>query len=77
MLGRFQDRAVQIELLREVRDELAAQPDGPRRADGARARCSTRWSPTSRRRADEFAERFAAFAASRSAGSSTRVPEAP
>ena len=50
VLGRFQDRAVQIELLREVRDELARarRPGG---ADGARARCSTRWSPTSRRRA--------------------------
>ena len=31
MLGRFQDRAVQAETLRELRDELAAEPEGPPR----------------------------------------------
>ncbi len=29
VLGRFQDRAVQVESLRELRDELAAEKDGP------------------------------------------------
>ena len=62
VLGRFQDRAVQIESLRALRDELAGEPDGPAalialgpvldllRADQAAAR-------------GEFAERFEAFAA--------------
>ena len=62
VLGRFQDREVQLESLRALRDDLAAQPDGPAalialgpvlellRADQEAAR-------------DEFAERFEAFAA--------------
>jgi CHAD domain-containing protein len=29
VLGRFQDRAVQVETLRAMRDELAAEPEGP------------------------------------------------
>jgi CHAD domain-containing protein len=62
VLGRFQDRAVQIESLRALRDELAGEPDGPAAlialgpvlgllsADQAAAR-------------EEFEERFEAFAA--------------
>ena len=62
VLGRYQDRAVQIESLRGLRDDLAGEPDGPAAlialgpvldllaADQAAAR-------------DEFAERFEAFAA--------------
>ena len=61
VLGRYQDRAVQIASLHGLRDELAGEPDGPAalialgpvlehlRADQAAAR-------------DEFAERFGAFA---------------
>ena len=60
VLGRFQDRAVQVETLRELRHDLAAEADGPAAlialgpvldllaADQAAAR-------------EEFAERFAAF----------------
>jgi CHAD domain-containing protein len=29
VLGRFQDRAVQVETLRDMRDDLAAEPEGP------------------------------------------------
>ena len=62
VLGRYQDRAVQLESLRALRDELAAEPEGPAalialgpalehlRADQRAAR-------------EEFAERFGAFAA--------------
>ena len=61
VLGRYQDRSVQLESLRALRDELASAPDGPAalialgpvlellRADQAAAR-------------EEFAERFAGFA---------------
>ena len=64
VLGRFQDRAVQADLLRGLRDELAAEPGGPQAlmalglvveavlADQAAAR-------------EEFAERFGVFASSR------------
>jgi CHAD domain-containing protein len=64
VLGRFQDRAVQAELLRGLGDELAAQPGGPAalmavglvvealHADQAAAR-------------EAFAERFEAFASVR------------
>jgi CHAD domain-containing protein len=64
VLGRFQDRAVQAELLRGLGDELAAQPGGPAalmsvglvvealHADQAAAR-------------EAFAERFEAFASAR------------
>ena len=31
VLGRFQDRAVQVETLRDMRHDLAAEPEGPRR----------------------------------------------
>jgi CHAD domain-containing protein len=62
VLGRYQDRAVQIESLRALRDELAGEPDGPAAllalgpvlellaADQAAAR-------------EEYEERFEAFAA--------------
>ena len=62
VLGRYQDRAVQIESLRALRHELAGEPDGPAAlialgpvldllaADQAAAR-------------EEFEERFEAFAA--------------
>jgi CHAD domain-containing protein len=62
VLGRFQDRAVQVETLRALRDDLAVAPEGPAallalgpvldalRADQGAAR-------------DEFAERFAGFEA--------------
>jgi CHAD domain-containing protein len=64
VLGRFQDRAVQAELLRGLGDELAAEPGGPAalmavglvvealHADQAAAR-------------ESFAERFEAFASAR------------
>ena len=29
VLGRFQDRAVQVETLRDMRHDLAAEPEGP------------------------------------------------
>ena len=63
VLGRYQDRAVQVDELRGLRHELAAEPDGPAAlialgpaldallADQAEART-------------HFAERFSAFAAS-------------
>ena len=62
VLGRFQDRAVQIELLRELRDELAAEPRRPGRADGGRRRARRAGQPTSRRRATSSRTKFAAFA---------------
>jgi CHAD domain-containing protein len=72
VLGRFQDRAVQVETLRSMRDDLAAAPEGPAallalgpvlealRVDQEAAR-------------GEFAERFAAFEA---AATRTRVRKA-
>ena len=62
VLGRFQDRAVQVELLDEVRDELAAQPDGPAAlmAAGALRDALVHDQEAAR---GEFAARFAEFAA--------------
>jgi CHAD domain-containing protein len=62
VLGRFQDRAVQIELLAEIRDELAAAPGGPAAlmALGAARDALVADQQAAR---DEFADTFAVFAA--------------
>jgi CHAD domain-containing protein len=61
VLGRFQDRAVQIELLHEVRDELAAEPGGPAALMALGAALDALVADQQAAR-DEFAARFAAFA---------------
>jgi CHAD domain-containing protein len=62
VLGRHQDRAVQIELLRSLRDDLAAMPDGPAAllAVGLLLDHLDRDQAAAR---GEFAQCFAAFAA--------------
>ena len=61
-LGRFQDREVQADTLRALRDDVAALDDGPAAlmAMGLLVRHLERDQAAAR---DEFAERFAAFAA--------------
>ena len=61
VLGRFQDRAVQIELLHEIRDELAGEPGGPAALMALGAALDALVADQQAAR-DEFAERFAAFA---------------
>ena len=63
VLGRFQDREVQADMLRALGDEVARARRRRRGADGdGRARRAARGASRRRARA-EFAERFAAFAA--------------
>ena len=62
VLGRFQDRAVQIELLHEVRDELAGEQDGPAALMAAGALIDALVADQQEAR-DHFAETFSAFAA--------------
>ena len=61
VLGRFQDRAVQIELLHEVRDELAGEAGGPAALMALGPALDALVADQQAAR-DEFAERFAAFA---------------
>ena len=61
VLGRFQDRAVQIEMLQELRDELAAEPGGPAALMAAGAALDALVADQQAAR-EEFAARFAAFA---------------
>ena len=77
VLGRFQDRAVQIELLREMRDELAAEPGGAARADGGGRRARRARSPTSRRPATSSPRSSRSSPASRSASSSATRSRRP
>jgi CHAD domain-containing protein len=62
VLGRFQDRAVQIELLQEVREELAGQPGGPAALMAAGTLIDALVADQHAAR-DHFAETFSAFAA--------------
>ncbi len=61
VLGRFQDRAVQIETLREVREELADEPGGPAALIALGPALDALLADQRAARA-EFAERFARFA---------------
>jgi CHAD domain-containing protein len=61
VLGRFQDRAVQIELLHEVRDELADERGGPAALLAAGAVLDALAGDQQRARG-EFAATFSAFA---------------
>ena len=62
VLGRFQDGAVESDLLRDLRDELAAEPGGPAAliALGPALDALVAGQQDAR---DDFADRFAAFAA--------------
>jgi CHAD domain-containing protein len=62
VLGRFQDRAVQTELLRDVRDELAAEPGGPAALIALGGALDALVADQQAARG-EFAETFAHFAA--------------
>lgn len=61
VLGRYQDRAVQIELLHEIRDELAGEPGGPAALMALGSALDALVADQQAAR-DEFAARFAAFA---------------
>jgi hypothetical protein len=61
VLGRFQDRAVQTELLRDVREELAGEPDGPAALIALGTVLDALVADQQAAR-DEFAARFAQFA---------------
>ncbi len=61
VLGRFQDRAVQVEALRELRGELAAEPEGPAALIALGPALDALEADQAGARA-HFAERFAAFA---------------
>ncbi|HYH88090.1 MAG TPA: CHAD domain-containing protein [Solirubrobacteraceae bacterium] len=63
VLGRFQDRAVQTELLREVREELAAEPGGPAALLALGPALDALLADQAAARA-QFSDRFAAFAGS-------------
>jgi CHAD domain-containing protein len=62
VLGRYQDRAVQIETLREIREELASENGGPA-ALIALGPALDALLADQRAARDEFAERFGRFAA--------------
>jgi CHAD domain-containing protein len=61
VLGRFQDRAVQAEMLRGLRDELAAEPGGPA-ALIALGPALEALLADQRAAREQFAERFERFA---------------
>jgi CHAD domain-containing protein len=61
VLGRYQDRSVQIELLREIREELAAEPGGPAALMAAGAALDALVADQQAAR-EEYAARFAVFA---------------
>ncbi|HET8953416.1 MAG TPA: CHAD domain-containing protein, partial [Solirubrobacteraceae bacterium] len=61
VLGRFQDRAVQVETLRELRHDLAAEADGPAALIALGPVLDALLADQEAAR-EEFAERFAAFA---------------
>ena len=71
VLGRFQDRAVQVELLHEVRDELRRDEPATLMALGSLLDALVADQHAAR---DEFAERFAAFATTSRADASSRQP---
>lgn len=64
VLGRHQDREVQIALLRSLPDEIAALEGGPR-AVLAMGALAVRLVDDARAAREQFAERFAAFASKR------------
>ena len=64
VLGRFQDRAVQTELLREVREELAADPGGPAALLALGPALDALLDDQAAAR-EQFAARFARFAGSK------------
>ena len=66
MLGRFQDRAVQVETLRDMRHDLAAEPEGPAALIALGPVLDALLADQEAARA-EFAEAFAALRARRPA----------
>ena len=75
VLGRFQDGAVESDMLRDLRDELAGEPGGPAAliALGPALDALVAGQQDAR---DDFADRFAAFAAPRSGAGARHLPEA-
>jgi CHAD domain-containing protein len=63
VLGRFQDRAVQTELLRDVREQLAAEPGGPAALLALGPALEALLADQQAAR-EQFVERFARFAGS-------------
>ena len=61
VLGRFQDRAVQIEMLHEIRDDLAAEPGGPAALIALGSALDALVADQQAAR-DHFADTFATFA---------------